>query len=90
MANAVGDQCVYVAHSVDRSAKVSTMVNKRVSWAAKQQLYGQKKKRTEWRTHGVFLFAILRALTGALGGEFSSGIEKERKKTKENLHERGL
>ena len=30
----------------------------------------------------VFLFAILRALTGALGGKFSSGIEKERKKTK--------
>ena len=40
--------------------------------------------------HRVFLFAILRAFTGALGDKFSSGIRKERKKTKENLHERGL
>ena len=31
--------------------------------------------------HRVFLFASLRVQTGALGGEFSSGIEKERKKT---------
>jgi hypothetical protein len=50
------------------------------------------KKKTAYRgqMHGVFLFANLRALTGALGDEFSSGIEKERKKTKENLHERSL
>ena len=39
--------------------------------------------------HVVFLFASLRVL--ALGGKFLSGIEKERKKTKENLvHKRGL
>jgi len=43
MANTVADQCVYVAHGVDRSAKVSTMVNKRISWAAKPQQFGQKK-----------------------------------------------
>jgi hypothetical protein len=82
MANAIAYQCVYVAHSMDRSAKMSTMVNKRISGAAKSQQFGQEKRRAGWRTHGVFLFAILRALTGALGGEFSSGIEKERKKTK--------
>jgi hypothetical protein len=43
MANAVADQCVYVAHGVDRSAKMSTMVNKRISWAAKPQQFGQKE-----------------------------------------------
>ena len=81
MANAVADQCVYVAHGVDCSAKMSTMVNKRISWAAKPQQFGQEQNRSERPTHGVFLFASLRAQTGALGGEFLSGIEKERKKT---------
>ena len=37
MANAVADQCVYVAHGVDCSAKMSTMVNKRISGATKLQ-----------------------------------------------------
>jgi hypothetical protein len=42
MANAVADQCVYVAQGVDCSAKMSTMVNKRISWAAKSQQFGQE------------------------------------------------
>ena len=37
--------------------------------------------------HRVFLFASLRAQTGALGGEFSSGIEKERKTRKTYIRE---
>jgi hypothetical protein len=83
MDNAVADQCVYAAHGMDRSAKMSTVANKGISWVAKPLQFGQEKWYTEWRTHRVFLFANLRALTGAVGGEFSSGIEMERNKTKE-------
>jgi hypothetical protein len=43
MVNAVADQCVYVAHGMDRSAEMSTMVNKRISWATKTQRLGQEK-----------------------------------------------
>jgi hypothetical protein len=38
--------------------------------------------------HGVFHFAILRALTGALGGEFSSDIEKERGRRQRKVYVR--
>jgi hypothetical protein len=41
MANAVADQGVYVAHGMDSSAEMSTMMNKRISWAAKPQQLGQ-------------------------------------------------
>ena len=41
-ANAIADQCIYVAHGMDRSAKVLTMVNKSISWVAKPQQFGQK------------------------------------------------
>ena len=59
MANAIAYQCMYVAHSMDRSAKMLTMVNKRISGVAKSQQFGQEKWRAGWQTHGVFLFAIL-------------------------------
>ena len=87
MGYAIADQCVYVAHRVDRSAKMSTMVNKRISRTAKPQQIGQEKTADRMVDARGFSLRHPKSVDWGTGWRVLVRHHRERKKTKAYLRE---